>query len=101
MLDERGAQAQLLLIGQCHRARRSPRIAILPTSSSLSDDGGAVEDAASSAPPAGLPPATGGSMLSAVSSSLAGQPSSRLTSFGLSTPAARAFCQLVHRASGS
>ena len=40
-------------------------------------------------------------MLSAVGSSLAGQSSATLTSFGLRTPAARAFCHDAHRASGS
>jgi hypothetical protein len=40
--------------------------------------------------PAGLPPATGGSMLSAAGSLERGQPSSILISLGVSTPACRA-----------
>ena len=48
-----------------------------------------------------LAAAAGGSIELAVGSFDAGHPSSRRTSFGDSTPAARARCQLAQRASGS
>jgi hypothetical protein len=51
--------------------------------------------------PAGLPPATGGSMVSAVGSVEAGHPLFARMSLGDSTPASRARCQLGQHASGS
>jgi hypothetical protein len=65
--------------------------------------GGAGVGGSSAAPasPAGLPPATGGSIESAVGSLDLGQLSSTRMSFGERTPDYRARCQDAQRASGS